>query len=56
MHGHNIYKNDDDVFETYVYQGLQVKLITVFRNGEKSIAIVEDESGEQFEVFKSELY
>lgn len=56
MQDQDIYKNDDEVFETYSYQGIQVKLITAFRNGDKSIAIVEDENGEQFEVFKSELY
>ena len=28
----------------------------ILKNGTKSIAIVEDENGEQFEVFKDQLY
>lgn len=42
--------------KVYSYQGRNVIVITVFKNGTKSIAIVEDETGEQFEVFKDQLY
>jgi hypothetical protein len=50
---HNSYSNSD---ETYSYQGTEVKIITVFKDGHQSIAIVEDENGDQFEVFKDQLY
>ena len=40
----------------YSYQGTDVIIITVFKNGTKSIAVVENEQGEQFEVFKDQLY
>ncbi len=39
----------------YLYQGTLVYLVTVFNEGSNSIAIVEDEKGEQFEVFKRDL-
>lgn len=42
--------------EIYSYQGKDVIIITIFKNGAKSIAIVEDENGEQFEVFKDQLH
>lgn len=43
--------------ETYSYQGNEVVIITVFRTGVNSIAIVEDiNTGEQFEVFRDQLY
>ena len=43
--------------ETYSYQGNEVIIITVFKTGINSIAIVEDvNTGEQFEVFKDQLY
>ena len=40
----------------YSYQGRDVIIVTVFVSGNRSIAIVEDEDGEQFEVFKDQLY
>lgn len=43
--------------DTYSYQGSEVMIITVFKTGINSIAIVEDIStGEQFEVFRDQLY
>ena len=39
----------------YIYQGRDVIIVTVFRDGTKSVALVEDEEGEQFEVFKDQL-
>ena len=51
------YYEDDKASETYSYQGSEVIIITVFKTGTNSIAIVEDiNTGEQFEVFKSQLY
>lgn len=47
---------DREKQDIYSYQGRDVIIITVFKNGSKSIAIVEDENGEQFEVFKDQLY
>ena len=54
-------KNRDDryteVKETYSYQGSEVVIITVFKTGINSIAIVEDiNTGEQYEVFRDLLY
>lgn len=46
-------RGDQDI---YSYQGKKVIIITVFYNGAKSVAIIEDENGEQFEVFKEQLY
>ena len=43
--------NDD----TYLYNGVEVKIITVFKDKEKAIALVEDANGEMFEVDKSIL-
>ena len=47
---------NDDV-ETYSYQGSEVIIVTVFSSYNGNIAIVEDiNTGEQFEVFKDQLY
>ena len=47
----------DDTAETYSYQGTEVIIITVFKTGINSVAIVEDvNTGEQFEVFRDQLY
>ena len=48
--------SDRENQEIYSYEGRDVIIITVFNNGAKSIAIVEDENGEQFEVFKDQLH
>ncbi|QOY50925.1 hypothetical protein [Candidatus Sulfurimonas baltica] len=57
------YKNSSNVnetndsTETYSYQGSEVIIITVFKTGVNSVAIVEDvNTGEQFEVFRDQLY
>jgi len=51
------YDNSDSKIETYSYQGTEVMIVTVFRTGINSIAIVEDiNTGEQFEVFRNLLY
>jgi len=57
------YKNDSNTTksnitkDTYSYQGNEVMIITVFKTGINSIAIVEDVNiGEQFEVFRDQLY
>ncbi|QSZ41223.1 hypothetical protein GJV85_03540 [Sulfurimonas aquatica] len=51
------YNEADDTTETYSYQGTEVIIITVFKTGINSVAIVEDVStGEQFEVFRDQLY
>jgi len=51
------YNESDDASETYTYQGTEVIIITVFKTGVNSIAIVEDvNTGEQFEVFRDQLY
>ena len=43
--------------EVYSYQGNEVIIITVFKTGVNSVAIVEDiNTGEQYEVFKNQLY
>ena len=50
-------KDSSDNIETYSYQGNEVIIITVFKTGINSIAIVEDiNTGEQFEVFRDQLY
>ncbi len=46
-------KTSDD--ETYTYKDQTVKIITIFTDNEKSIALVEDENGELFEVEKDSL-
>jgi len=48
----------DDTSKTYLYQGAEVIIIiTVFKTGINSVAIVEDvNTGEQFEVFRDQLY
>ena len=51
------YINYNEDQETYSYQGSEVIIITIFKTGANSIAIVEDvNSGEQFEVFRDQLY
>ena len=54
------YKNNyasKKALQVYSYQGTEVIIITVFKTGINSIAIVEDRnSGEQFEVFRDQLY
>ena len=53
----NIYDSSKSEVETYSYQGNEVFIITVFKTGINSIAIVEDiNTGEQFEVFREQLY
>jgi hypothetical protein len=52
----NYHHLENDSSETYSYQGNIVTLITVFKNGNNSVAIVEDENGEQFEVYRDQLY
>jgi len=47
-----LYNSNDD---TYLYNGTEVKIITVFKDKEKAIALVEDANGEMFEVDKSSL-
>ena len=50
-----IEENQD--IETYSYQGSEVIIVTVFSSYNGNIAIVEDiNTGEQFEVFKDQLY
>ena len=46
----------EDFQKIYTYNGVEVVIITVFHDGDKPVAIVEDEEGEQFEVFKEQLY
>lgn len=57
------YKNNSSTIEsnkpkdTYSYQGNEVIIITVFKTGINSVAIVEDvNTGEQFEVFRDQIY
>ncbi|MEA2099521.1 MAG: hypothetical protein U9P72_05250 [Campylobacterota bacterium] len=51
------FNQSDDCVKTYSYQGNEVIIITVFKTGINSVAIVEDiNTGEQFEVFKDQLY
>jgi len=51
------YSKSDSTKDTYSYQGTEVVIITVFKTGINSVAIVEDVStGEQFEVFRDQLY
>lgn len=50
------YDNEENK-ENFSYQGTQVIIVTVFKTGANSIAIVEDiNTGEQFEVFRNQLY
>lgn len=60
---HSVKNNDtknlfdiDSEDDTYTYQGRAVKIITVIKDGKHSVAIVENEAGEQFEVFRDQLY
>ena len=41
--------------KTYIYNDTEVKIITVFNDKDKSIALVEDANGEMFEVDKNAL-
>ena len=51
------YSESDTTQDTYSYQGTVVIIITIFKTGINSVAIVEDVStGEQFEVFRDQLY
>jgi hypothetical protein len=57
MNGYNNTTGRSEASETYSYQGSEVIIITVFKTGINSIAIVEDiNTGEQFEVFRDQLY
>ncbi len=42
-----LHSSDDELF---TYKGLSVKVITIFNDSKGSIALVEDENGELFEV------
>ena len=51
------YNESKSISDTYSYQGTEVIIITIFKTGVNSIAIVEDiNTGEQFEVFRDQLY
>lgn len=51
------YGDSNESREIYSYQGNEVIIITVFKTGINSVAIVEDiNSGEQYEVFRNQLY
>ena len=51
------YNEENQAKDTFSYQGTQVIIITVFKTGVNSVAIVEDiNTGEQFEVFRNQLY
>ena len=41
--------------DTYTYNNLEVKIITVFTDNGVSTALVEDENGELFEVLRDSL-
>jgi len=41
--------------DTYIYEGSQVTIITVFSDNNGSIALVEDENGKLFEVSRDAL-
>lgn len=45
--------NSDE--KTYIYNDTEVKIITVFNDKDKSVALVEDTKGEMFEVDKNAL-
>lgn len=47
-----LHSSDDEIF---TYKGSSVKIITVFSEHKGSIALVEDENGELFEVPKESL-
>ena len=47
-----LHSNDDEIF---TYKGSSVKIITVFSDSKGSIALVEDENGELFEVPRDSL-
>ncbi len=51
------YSDSNEPQEIYSYQGNEVIIITVFRTGINSIAIVEDvNTGAQYEIFRDQLY
>ena len=51
---YNEVKGSQDI---YSYQGTEVFIVTVFKTGTNSIAIVENiNTGEQFEVLRNQLY
>lgn len=51
------FNEDTENKETFSYQGSDVIIVTVFKTGINSIAIVEDiNTGEQFEVFRNQLH
>jgi len=51
------YSDSNEAQETYSYQGNEVIIVTVFKTGINSIAIVEDvNTGAQYEVFHDQLY
>ena len=53
----NYNESDDTTSETYTYQGTEVIIITVFKTAINSVAIIQDiNTGEQFEVFRDQLY
>jgi len=47
-----LHSSENDFF---TYNGSKVKVITVFRDSKDSIALVEDENGELFEVTRDSL-
>ena len=47
---------EDEILEILSYQGTDVVVIKEIKDGNRTRAIVEDEDGEQFEVFKDQLY
>jgi hypothetical protein len=51
------YSDSDKSQEIFSYQGNEVIIVTVFRTGINSIAIVEDvNTGEQYEIYRNQLY
>jgi len=51
------YSDSSNQQETYSYQGNEVIIVTVFKTGINSVAIVEDiNTGEQYEIFRNQLY
>ncbi len=47
-----LHSNDE---ETFIYNGVTVKIITVFNDKNESTALIEDEHGEIFQVPKNAL-
>ena len=49
--------DENEDIETYSYQGREVIIVTVFSSASGNIAVIEDvNTGEQYEVFKDQLY